>query len=344
MQHHAMAGDPSVFVNLGHTYLEVGGDDARKAVALYERAKKMRPNELKIRLYLAKAHFKLKEFEKCNAVLGDATQIWPDDLLLRYNLAIGLENFGVNLVAEEKRTKRVVGMDNGVTQMNHAVQLLTSAARLFDYVHVQWTTGLTEAERKQVLESSGSLSLLSDEELQSASAHKLYCHDIRAKAQDELEVLKVRKAEIDTKMQATVGQREEEQREKQAMMELQNQAQDKEDEDLERANELQEKAKKPELGQNLEQRFAQLSTYAKPAPRPKKEPKEKPAPRSKRAASDEGTGDGEEGDRSGGKEKKSKKDKKDKKEKKKEKKERKRAQEGQERQEGEKEGEEGAQA
>merc|ERR1712127_12029 len=43
MQHHAMAGDPSVFINLGHTYLEAGGDDARKAIALYERAKSCGP-------------------------------------------------------------------------------------------------------------------------------------------------------------------------------------------------------------------------------------------------------------------------------------------------------------
>ena len=50
-----MAADPAVYINLGHTYLRAGGDDARKAIALYERAKKLRPDDLTIRLYLAKA-------------------------------------------------------------------------------------------------------------------------------------------------------------------------------------------------------------------------------------------------------------------------------------------------
>merc|ERR1712048_293284 len=88
MQHHAMAEDPSVYINLAHTYMRSGGEDARKAIALYQRAKKLRPNDLSILLYLAKAHFGLKEFDKCSGILGDAMQIWPDDLLLRYNMAV----------------------------------------------------------------------------------------------------------------------------------------------------------------------------------------------------------------------------------------------------------------
>merc|ERR1712187_640663 len=102
MQHRAMAEDPSVYINLGHTYMRSGGEDARKAIALYQKAKKLRPNDLTIRLYLAKAHFGLKEFYKCCGFLGDALQMWPDDLLLRYNMAVSLESAGVDLVAKEK--------------------------------------------------------------------------------------------------------------------------------------------------------------------------------------------------------------------------------------------------
>merc|ERR1719326_810470 len=114
MQHNGMVGDPSVYINLGHTYLLSGSEHVRKAITLYERAKKLNPKDLTIRLYLAKGYFGLKEYERSANILSDAVQIWPDDVLLRYNLAIVLENFGVYLVAEEKKTNRVVGVDNGV--------------------------------------------------------------------------------------------------------------------------------------------------------------------------------------------------------------------------------------
>merc|ERR1719382_1132055 len=112
MQHRAMASDPSVYINLGHTYLRKGGDDARKAIALYERAKKLDPNKLLIRLYIAKAYYGLGDFDRCASVLGDALQIWPDDLLLRYNMAVAFEENGRTLVAKEKETNRVVGVDS----------------------------------------------------------------------------------------------------------------------------------------------------------------------------------------------------------------------------------------
>merc|ERR1712039_76709 len=253
MQHHAMAGDPSVFINLGHTYLLSGGDNARKAIALYERAKRLRPNDLGIRLYLAKAHFRLKEFDRCAGVLGDATQIWPDDLLLRFNLAISLESFGVHLVSEERKIKRVVGMDNGMNQMSHAVQLLSSAARLFQYVYTQWV-GMSNDERTRFVEVRSASDDLIDEML-SASAHKLYCKDIQGKAQEELIQLQARRADIERIMQENAGFEEEEQRRQQEQKENEKLSnQEHLDEDNDAANRLQEKAKRIDLGKNLEQR------------------------------------------------------------------------------------------
>mmetsp|Transcript_28591 Transcript_28591/g.91919 ORF Transcript_28591/g.91919 Transcript_28591/m.91919 type:complete len:1215 (+) Transcript_28591:125-3769(+) len=260
MQHHAMGGDPSVFVNLGHTYLQSGGDNARKAIALYERAKRLRPHDLKVRLYLAKAHFRLKEFDRCIGVLGDATQIWPDDLLLRYNLAISLEKFGAHLVSEEKRTQRVVGVDNGMQQMNHAVQLLNSAARLFDYVYNQWM-GMTDEERKQMMEASGSSDDINDEML-SASAHQRYCSDIQNKAQEELVLLQAKRADIERRMQENAGFEEEEQKQMQAQQQLATSRQEQLVEDIDRAKDLEEKAKQIDLGKNLEART--FKTAAKP--------------------------------------------------------------------------------
>lgn len=274
MQHHAMAGDPSVFINLGHTYLQAGGDNARKALASYERAKKLKPNDLAIRLYLAKAHFRLKEFDRCTGVLGDATQIWPDDLLLRYNLAISLESFGVHLVSEERKTRRVVGVDNGMQQMNHAIQLLSSAARLFDYVYRQWID-MTDQERKRLIDTSGASDSFADEML-SANAHKMYCKDIQTKAQEELVHLQAQRAEIDRRMQENAGQKEEEQRRQIEHQQLATiSKQDDLDEDNDRAKDLEEKAKQIDLGKNLE-----LRADTKKAPKPK-EPREKKTARGK---------------------------------------------------------------
>eukprot|EP00415_Alexandrium_ostenfeldii_P000609 UN0609 len=198
MQHHAMAGDPSVYINLGHTYLCSGGEDARKAVALYQRALKLKPDDLTIRLYLAKAFFGLKDYERCSSVLGDATQIWPDDLLLRYNLAVTPESSGVHLVSLEKKTKRVVGVDSGMDQMTRAVELLNAASRLYAYVHTRWGE-ISEAERKRLAMSSGAPANLL-EEMKRVGLHKEYCQDITEKAREQLAVLTRTRSEIDAKM------------------------------------------------------------------------------------------------------------------------------------------------
>mmetsp|Transcript_6724 Transcript_6724/g.18990 ORF Transcript_6724/g.18990 Transcript_6724/m.18990 type:complete len:1372 (+) Transcript_6724:148-4263(+) len=198
MQHHAMAGDPSVYINLGHTYMCSGGDDTRKAVALYLRAIKMKPHDVSIRLYLAKAYFGLKEFDRCSSVLGDATQIWPDDLILRYNLAVAFESFGVHLVSMEKKTKRVVGVNSGMDQMTRAVELLAAASRLYSYVHERWGE-LNEQERKRLANSSGAPANIL-EEMKRVGMHKDYCADITARARDELANLSRTRMEMEARM------------------------------------------------------------------------------------------------------------------------------------------------
>merc|ERR1712060_1041236 len=104
--------------------------------------------------YLAKAYFGLQEYEQCCAVLGDAMQIWPDDMLLRYNLAAALESFGVHLVQAEKATKRVAGVNNAMDHMERAIELLSSAARLYGFVQVFWEQ-LPDDERKLFAKASG---------------------------------------------------------------------------------------------------------------------------------------------------------------------------------------------
>lgn len=330
MQHHAMQGDPSVYINLGHTYLKSGGDNARKAIALYQRAKKMKPNDLAIRLYLAKAHFGLKEFERCAGILGDAMQIWPDDLLLRYNLAISLENFGVYLVTMEKKTQRVVGVDSGMDQMTCAVELLASAARVYEYVQSRWAI-MSDEDKKQLAARSGSPANLA-EEMHRVHLHKEYCADIADKAKEQLQLLKKLRSDMDIQMRKITEDKAERQKmQQQQEEEAQVQDQERRLEMEEQALRLMESTNDIQLGKNLESVTEQKPKQAKD-PKPKAPAKgKKGAPPAPDAVDDEGLpiegGPLAEGEAPVGgtkrKHEKEKKDKKDKKAKKKEKKDKK---------------------
>lgn len=313
MQHHALSGDPCAFINLGHTYLLSGGENARKALALYERARALKPHDLDIRLYLAKAHFALKQYDRCIDVLSDATQIWPDDLLLRYNLAVSLESYGVHLVSEERKMRRVVGVDNAMEQMNHAIQLLNSAARLFEYVYKQWIDMSDEARRALVL-SSGMGDTVADEML-AASTHKLYCADIQAKAQEELVHLQARRAEIERRVQENASKKAEELRmEQEQLQRTAEKNQDEAEEANDRARDLEEKARGMDIGKNLEAKTLDKKTAAKPKEPKEKEPRE--GRRSKAKALTDGEGEGADGEERREKRRHRRKDKRGKKEKK----------------------------
>jgi len=250
MQHHSMAGDPAVFVNLAHTYLRSGGDDSRKAISLYQRALKMRPDDLTIRLYLAKAHFNVRDFDRCIAVLADATQIWPDDLLLRYNLAVTLESSGVYLVAMEKKTKRVVGVDSGMDQMMRAVELLSSAARLYAYVHLKWAE-MSEHERKRLANASGAPSNLL-EEMKRVALHKDYCADITNRAKEELDHLVNLRKDMDGRMARINAEKEERERvQREAMAEDRKKDEERRLEMEEQALHMMDNTREIQLGKNL---------------------------------------------------------------------------------------------
>merc|ERR1712061_738003 len=126
--------------------------------------------------------------------------------------AVSLESFGVYLVSMEKKTKRVVGVDSGMDQMMHAVELLSSAARLYEYVHLWWAA-MSDEERKQLGAASGSPANLADE-MQRVNLHKDYCADITEKAKEELEQLMKLRADIELKMRRISEDKEIQQKQK----------------------------------------------------------------------------------------------------------------------------------
>lgn len=277
MQHHGMENDPSVYINLGHTYLHFGGESARKAIALYHRALKMKPNDLTIRLYIAKAHFSLKEWEKCCGVLADATQLWPEDLLLRYNMAVALESHGVDLVSKEKKTNRVVGVDNGMDQMVHAVDLLGSAARLYNHVHVRWAS-MADRERKKMGAASGAPANLS-EEMSRVVLHKEYCNDITDAAREELENLMKKKQAMDAQMRTILEEKKAREQQKKDHSEAGKQdGEEKQFEMEEHALRLMESGNDIVLGKDLGSKTLAIDKKDV-VQRPPREPKEPKAPR-----------------------------------------------------------------
>lgn len=221
------------------------------------------------------------------------------------------------MVSEERKTRRVVGVDNGMNQMNHAVQLLSSAGRLFEYVYEQWL-GLSDEERKQFVEARSASEEVIDEML-SASAHKSYCQDIQGKAQEELIQLQAKRADIERRMKENAGWEEERKRKEQETLQLANK--DKEEnlqDENERAETLEEKARTIDLGKNLEFRLNQK------APKPK-EAKDKPQLlKALPAGGDEAEGGEAEGGEPSGRRGKKRGKKEGKKEKKRHKKEKKR--------------------
>jgi len=197
--------DPSVYINLGHTYAASGGNDSRKAIALYEKARKLRPNNLLIRLYLAQAHFELKEYERCVGILSDALAFWPDDVVLRYHLAICLESWGRGLVSEEKKIDRVVGMNSGKDKVERAVAALSSAASHFGYIKKRWAQMPHDAQKALAKHSLNPSKFMG--EIKRAEEHEDYCQNIMERAQEHLQTLNQKREELDMKISQIAAER-----------------------------------------------------------------------------------------------------------------------------------------
>eukprot|EP00927_Polykrikos_kofoidii_P021338 TRINITY_DN2021_c0_g1_i1.p1 TRINITY_DN2021_c0_g1~~TRINITY_DN2021_c0_g1_i1.p1 ORF type:complete len:1232 (-),score=257.27 TRINITY_DN2021_c0_g1_i1:267-3962(-) len=269
IQHNAMNSDPSCFVNLGHTYLKSGGDNVRKAIALYEKARKLKPEDLSIRLYLAKGHFTLEEYERCSCILSDAVQIWPDDLLLRFNLAIAQENWASHLVSMNKESKQTAAVS--MQQMKLASDLLLAAERIYRYVESRWAV-ITDTARRALATASGAPFNLT-EEIENVHLHAEYCEYLRSKADVSIATLKNWQESLEARMKQVVE-------EKKAKESVQKQQEEKEkNDDFERALEMEDNALKLmkdgaeiQLGKHLEKMKLVTEPKAK-AVRPVKAPK-----------------------------------------------------------------------
>lgn len=208
------ADDPSIYINLGHTYVKYGGEEARKAISLYEKARKLRPSDVSIRLYLARAHFELKEYERCVGILSDALTFAPEDIVLRYNLAMSLESWGKAFLNEEIKEDRVVGMESGKDKMERAVGVLTSAASHFGHIKDRWAQMPQDAQ-KEAAKSSANAGKFT-EDMRYMKIRQEYCEDRADEAKLQLDKLIKKRRDMDKKMADVASQKKAQENEQNA--------------------------------------------------------------------------------------------------------------------------------
>jgi len=285
--------DACVFENLGHTYLSDGGSNARKALAFYEKALKARPEKAHLRLCMAKAWFELKEYERAGGLISDSMQVWPEDLILRYNLALTLELQGMDIVRASTGTNRLLGTENDVTKLEKAVQKLSSASRLFENAYSEWVS-MGDQDKKDFVAESGLPEDIVSETLMGAEQHHEYCDFMKEQASAEIADLKPKVQLLNDTIQASIVTKQRAEEEKQKARESQQPGQLAEgaNEDDVLRHDLDEVAETIHLGRNLEQ------SYKPPkAPAAAKAPKVPKAP--KKGKDKEGGEDGEFGEEDG---------------------------------------------
>jgi len=189
MQHSSMKSDPAVYVNLGHTHLHTfllqntegdSGGHLRKAINLYERAVKLKPRDLDLRLYLAKAHYGRKDWDRCMSILSDAMMMWPDNLLLQFNLAVTLQDFGQDLMTQGARNVKI-------DPLKSAMEKLDSAIRLYTYIEKRWAA-LPDEKRTEIAASSGAPPNLR-KKMAEVDLSKDYADYIRDKAEEMISTM-----------------------------------------------------------------------------------------------------------------------------------------------------------
>merc|ERR1711920_1079317 len=90
-------------------------------------------------------------------------------------------------------------------QMVMATELLASASRLYNHVHIRWAS-MADKERRKLAASGGAPANL-PEEMARVVLHKEYCSDITDAAREELEALMKKKQAMDAQMRHIIEEK-----------------------------------------------------------------------------------------------------------------------------------------
>jgi len=108
---------------LNHAHLLMSDENNEFAVNLYQAAHEKFPNDLQISLYLAKAHFKRKNYSVCQKMTTQLLMRSPHDFRLKFNLALCLYNKANETFSLPVR--RVKQTEQAIRDFNVAKSLLT---------------------------------------------------------------------------------------------------------------------------------------------------------------------------------------------------------------------------
>lgn len=95
------------------------------AVNLYTQALEIQPQNLEVSLFLSKALFRNKDYENCRELLSKKLEANPNDLRIKYNLAMVLYRSAQDTFNQAVRT---------VQQTKRAIDDLGSAKDLFTHL------------------------------------------------------------------------------------------------------------------------------------------------------------------------------------------------------------------
>lgn len=117
-----------VLVNQAH--LQVEAKNFEGAVNLYLKALEKLPgcSDLEIELYLAKAYFKMRAFDKCKKRLTELVHRHPSDVRLRFDLALCLMEQATDTF--NKQFRKVSETEEGIRQLHQAERLVLYVLRL----------------------------------------------------------------------------------------------------------------------------------------------------------------------------------------------------------------------
>ena len=86
--------DPEILKHalVNHAHLLMSDENNEFAINLYQAAHDKFPHDFTISLYLAKAHFKRKNYAECQNMTTKLLMKYPNDFRLKFNLALCLYN------------------------------------------------------------------------------------------------------------------------------------------------------------------------------------------------------------------------------------------------------------
>ncbi|CAK9077929.1 unnamed protein product [Durusdinium trenchii] len=157
LQHKSMSENASTYINLAHAYMETNGaiarkreiDDGevseeeredrkaatRKAISLYEMARKLQPDDVSVNLCIANCYNKLKEYDDAAAILSETAHNWPFDIVVKLNQAKNWEDWAKHVV---RRYGRGPVFSRVIDELRDALDHLGSAIAAWGFVLTLW--------------------------------------------------------------------------------------------------------------------------------------------------------------------------------------------------------------